>query len=61
MKTSLEGIANRACLDPHHKFGDLYGCLNEEFLSDSFRYLKRDKAPGIDEVSLEEYGRNLES
>lgn len=47
---SLKGIANRALLDPQHKFGNLYGCLNEEFLQDCFRYLKRDKAPGIDEA-----------
>lgn len=61
MRTSLEGIAKRACLDPHHRFGNLYGCLNEEFLRDCFRYLKRNKAPGIDDVSLEEYGKDLEA
>ena len=33
--------------------------LNEEFLGESFAALKRDKAAGLDGVTVEEYERNL--
>jgi group II intron reverse transcriptase/maturase len=34
--------------------------LNEEFLLDSWRYIRKDAAYGVDQVSAEEYEENLE-
>jgi RNA-directed DNA polymerase len=59
VRTSLEGISNRARTVPKHRFGNLYGCLNEDYLIDSVRYLKTGKASGIDKVSLDEYKEDL--
>ncbi len=48
----LAGIANRARIDKKHRFGGLYGLLNEEMLRWSLNHLNRNAAPGVDEVTL---------
>lgn len=63
MPTSLRGIANRAKDSPRHIFGGLYSWLDQVNLSESFRQLKRDAAPGVDNLDYYAYqaglGRNL--
>ena len=60
MQTSLRGIANRAAEDKEHRFGNLYGLLNENYLKRCFWQLNRDAAPGVDRVDFKEYRGNLD-
>ena len=60
MQTSLRGISNRAAKDKEHRFGNLYGLLDENFLKWCFWQLKRDAAPGVDQVDFYEYRENLD-
>jgi RNA-directed DNA polymerase len=60
MQTSLRGISRRAAKDKEHRFGNLYGLLNENYLKWCFWQLKRDAAPGIDQVDFYEYLENLD-
>jgi RNA-directed DNA polymerase len=60
VQTSLRGIAKKAQEQKKHRFGNLYEMLNEEFLLDSWRYIRQDAAYGVDQVSAEEYEENLE-
>lgn len=60
MQTSLQGIAKKARERKQHRFQDLYRLLNEEFLHDSWRYIRKDAAYGVDQVSAREYEENLE-
>ena len=59
VQTSLQGIAKRAARDKQHRFGNLYTMLNEEMLHDSWRFIRKDAAYGVDRVSAEEYEQNL--
>ena len=60
MPTSLRGIAKKAREQKKHRFQDLYRMLNEEFLLDCWRYIRKDAAYGVDKMSAEEYERDLE-
>ena len=60
MPTSLQGIAKRAREQKKHRFQDLYRMLNEEFLLDCWRHIRKNAAYGVDKVSAEEYEQNLE-
>jgi len=60
MPTLLWGIAEKAKRLPQHRFSNLYGLLNEELLLDSWRYLRKDAALGVDQVSAAAYELNLE-
>lgn len=60
MLTSLQGIAKKAKEQKKHRFQDLYRMLNEEFLLDCWRYIRKDAAYGVDKMSAEEYERDLE-
>ena len=60
MQTSLRGISRRAAKDKEHRFGNLYGLLDENFLKWCFWQLKRDAAPGVDQVDFYEYRENLD-
>lgn len=60
MRTSLQGIAKRAGEQKKHRFQDLYRLLNEEFLKDCWRDIRKDAASGVDEVSAEQYEESLE-
>ena len=60
MQTSLRGISNRAARDKGHRFGNLYGLLDGNFLKWCFWQLKRDAAPGVDRVDFYEYRENLD-
>ena len=60
MQTSLQGIAKKAREQKKHRFQDLYRLLNEENLLDSWRFIRKDAACGVDRVSAQEYEENLE-
>jgi len=60
MQASLQGIAKKARERKQHRFQDLYRLLNEEFLLDCWRYIRKDAAYGVDQVSAKEYEENLE-
>lgn len=60
MQTSLLGIAKKAANQKTYRFGNLIGMLTEENLRDSWQYIRKDAAYGVDRVSAEEYERNLE-
>ena len=59
--TSLQGIANRAKACKHHRFRDLYRCLNAEFLLDCWHDLNKDAASGVDGETVETYQVELEA
>jgi RNA-directed DNA polymerase len=60
VETKLDLISLRAKGDPTYKFACLAHLLNEGFLEICYRGLGRNKASGVDGVSWEEYGKNLE-
>jgi RNA-directed DNA polymerase len=60
MPTSLQGIAKRAREQKKHRFQDLYRMLNEGYLLDCWRYIRKDAAYGVDKMSAGEYERDLE-
>ncbi|MFH1356768.1 MAG: group II intron reverse transcriptase/maturase [bacterium] len=57
----LKRITERAKQDRKLKFTSLAHLINEESLAACYGELKRDKACGIDGVTVEEYGVNLEN
>jgi len=60
VQTSLQAIAKKASEQPGYRFGNLFGMLNEEMLRDSWRYIRKNAASGVDRVSAKEYEQNLE-
>ncbi len=56
----LKLIAEKAKRDKGFKFTSLAHLINEESLCMCYGELKRSKAPGIDGVTVEDYGENLE-
>ena len=59
MQTSLHVIANAAIKDKTKRFCSLYSLFNRVLLEKAYLKLNKDAATGIDEVTWEEYGRNL--
>ena len=59
--TSLRGIANRARARKHHRFRDLYGLLDAEFLLACWRDLNKDAASGVDGMTASAYQEHLEA
>jgi len=60
MQGKLNQIAVRAKQDKRVKFTSLVHLINEENLAECYKELKRNKACGIDRVTVEAYGENLE-
>jgi len=60
VREKLKLIAERAKQDKEVKFTSLVHLINEESLAACYRELKKDKACGIDGVTVEAYGENLE-
>jgi len=60
MKVKLNQIAKKAMQDKGFKFTSLIHHVNVDNLVLCYRELKRNKACGIDEVTVEEYGENLQ-
>jgi retron-type reverse transcriptase len=59
--TSLRGIANRARVRKHHRFRDLYRCLNADFLRCCWDDLNKDAASGVDGITAKDYEEDLEA
>lgn len=55
----LDRITARAEEYPEERFNNLFSLLHEELLWYAFRKLKRDKAPGVDGVTVDQYEANL--
>jgi len=60
VQTTLQAIALKAEKQPGYRFQNLFGLLNEELLKDSWRFIRKDAAFGIDRVSAEDYELNLD-
>jgi len=60
-QTSLRGIAIKAKVCGKHRFRDLYRCLNAPFLMTCWKGLNKNAASGVDKVTAEAYGENLEA
>jgi len=60
MQTKLELITRRAGENPKMRFTSLAHHLNEGFLLECFQELKKDKAPGVDGVTVRAYEERLE-
>ena len=54
-------ITGHARRDPDFQFTSLAHLLDEGYLRDCYKSLNRNKAVGIDNVSWEEYGKNLDA
>jgi RNA-directed DNA polymerase len=59
VQTSLQAIAEKAESQPGYRFRNLYGMLNEGMLKDSWRFIRKDAAYGVDRVSAGDYEQNL--
>ncbi len=57
--TKLLRIAEKARQDPDCKFTSLFHLMNEDLLRECFEGLRKDAASGIDQVTKEEYGKDL--
>ena len=57
--TRLDRISQRAQAHPKAVFNNLFSLLTEELLWEAWFGLKRGKAPGVDGVTLEDYGENV--
>ena len=57
----LERITMRAERDAAASFNNLFSLLNTELLYYAFRKLKRGKASGVDNVTVEDYEENLQA
>lgn len=56
----LDRITRRAEQHPEETFNNVYSLLTYELLWYAFRKLRRDKAPGVDGVTVDQYEENLE-
>jgi group II intron reverse transcriptase/maturase len=54
------GLARKAQDRKQYVFKGLYALINEEFLHDSWRMIRKDAAYGVDRVSAKEYEQNLD-
>ncbi|HAX94716.1 MAG TPA: group II intron reverse transcriptase/maturase [Bacteroidales bacterium] len=61
MQTKLNQITKRATEDRKFKFTSLAHLLNERTLAECFHLLKKGKAPGVDNVTYEEYEQYLDT
>lgn len=60
VQTTLQAIAKKASEQPGYRFRDLFRLLNKEMLRDSWGYIRKSAASGVDRVSAEDYEQNLE-
>ena len=60
METKLQRIAEKARRDSGCRFTSLFHLMNVEMLRECFGRLRKEAAAGIDKVTKEEYGENLE-
>jgi len=61
VETTLQRIAEKARKERSFRFTSVFHLMNEELLRGCFRGLRTDAASGIDRVTKEEYGKELEA
>ena len=59
MQTSLQGISKKAERVKNHRFQDLFRLLNEEMLTEAWRYINKKSATGVDKETAQEFEANL--
>ncbi len=59
-QTFLRAIAEKAYTQKHYRFGGLYRMINQDVLRLCFYRLRKDAASGVDQVTFQDYERNLE-
>ena len=60
VSTGLSGVVERARRDTNCQFYSLAHLIDEQALARAYRRLRKDAAEGVDGVTKEAYGRNLE-
>ena len=60
MQTSLHGIAEASRRHRRKRFRSLYSCFNRVLLEQSYRELNKNAAAGVDGVTYEQYGKDLQ-
>lgn len=60
MSTGLQRVAERAKREPAGKFHSLAHLIDEQVLTDAFRRIRKDAAVGVDGVTKEQYGQDLQ-
>jgi group II intron reverse transcriptase/maturase len=60
MPTSLQGIATKAASHKGYRFRNLYGMLDEDFLKQCWRDIRKDAASGVDQGSAQAYEQHLD-
>jgi RNA-directed DNA polymerase len=60
MPTSLQAIATKAKENKQHRFLNLYRLIDEVFLHQSWLFIRRNAAYGVDRISAKQYEENLE-
>jgi RNA-directed DNA polymerase len=60
MSTGLWKVAERAKREPAARFNSLAHLIDKELLTTVFRRLRRHAAVGVDDISKEQYGQDLE-
>jgi RNA-directed DNA polymerase len=60
MQTFLREIAEKSKRERGYRFSNLYTMLNEWLLVDSWRYVRKNAAAGVDKVDAREYGKELQ-
>jgi len=61
VETKLQRIAEKAQKEPDCQFTSLFHLMDKELLRGCFKRLRKDAASGIDRVTKEEYGNDLEA
>lgn len=57
--TFLQAISTKAEIVKSHRFQNLYGSLNETLLLEAWKSLNKKGAPGVDKVTIAQYGEHL--
>jgi RNA-directed DNA polymerase len=60
MPTSLQAIATKAKENKQHRFLNLYRLIDETHLKQSWLFIRRNAAYGVDRVSANEYDGKLD-
>ena len=56
----MQGIAKKAQEHPKHRLGNLYELLNEPFLKEGWRDIRKEAASGVDRMGVQDDERNLD-
>jgi len=57
--TFLQALSTKARTAKSHRFQNLYGSLNESLLFEAWNNLNKKGAPGVDKVTIAQYGEHL--